>query len=110
MFTIVEIDKTGPLLGALTNLAPYVYASIISIAPASPYSIAPYWTTIFGADGTYNATDKNVTGVTLNTIFDVEEVDTHRPQDAGKQLPFDYDKPSAVHPLPHFWTPEVVNV
>lgn len=111
MYTVVEIDKTGPYQGAFTNLAPYVYASIISIAPASPYSIASYWTDIFGADGTYNSTDKNITGVMLNTVFDVEEVNNLSDlKTQENSFLFDYDNQVLYIHFPHFWTPEVVNV
>ena len=111
MFTVVEIDKISPLFASFTPYAPYVYSSILAISPASPHTIANYWTTTFGASGDYNDVAKNITGVVLNTTFDVEEVSS-----LGDLLTqessfyFDYDNQELYIHFPHFWTPEIVTI
>ena len=109
MFTIVEIDKTGPFLGSFTPYAPFVYSSILTVG--GTYSIDPYWTSTFGANGDYNTAEKNVTSVVLNNIFDVEGVDTLA--DCLTQINsfyFDFDNQVLYVHFPHVWTPQAVGV
>src|SRR5690554_2617341 len=109
MFSLVEIDKTSPFVEKFTPHTPYVFKSILTVGGA--YNIDNYWTTIFGADGTFNETDKNITSVVLNNIFDVEQVDNLGDLITQENsFLFDFDTQELYIHFPHNLTPQVTTI
>jgi hypothetical protein len=77
MFSVVEIDKTFSYEGEFTPYSPYVYESIATIgAGLQVESIATYWTSTFGADGTYNTVATQIESMTLDSIFELTKQDS----------------------------------
>jgi hypothetical protein len=77
MFSVVEIDKTFTYEGEFTPYSPYVYESIVTVnAGLQVESIATYWTTTFGADGTYNTVATQIESMTLDSIFELTKQDS----------------------------------
>jgi len=109
MFTVVEIDKTSPFVEKFNPHTPYVFKSILTVGGA--YNIDNYWTTIFGADGAFNETDKNITSVVLNNIFDVEQVDNLGDLITQENsFLFDFDTQELYIHFPHNLTPQVTTI
>ena len=77
MFSVVEIDKTFSYEGSFTPYSPYVLSSIVTVgAGLQAESIATYWTTTFGADGTYNNESQQIESMTLDSIFELTKQDS----------------------------------
>lgn len=77
MFSVVEIDKTVSYEGTFTTYSPYVYQSIVTVnAGLEVESIATYWTSTFGADGTYNTVATQIESLTLDSIFELTKQDS----------------------------------
>ena len=76
MFAVVEIDKTFSYEGSFTPYEPYIYSSIVTVgAGLQAESIATYWTSTFGADGTYNDEILQINGITLDQTLEFTEQD-----------------------------------
>ena len=63
MFRLVEIDKRYDYDGTFVPIEPYVFYS-----QATNASIADYWTSTFGADGTYNDVSVQINSITLDNV------------------------------------------
>ena len=67
MYSVVEIDKTNILASSFVPYSPYVYVSTVSIS-----AVATYWTTTFGADGTYNAVALVISSITIDGVQELD--------------------------------------
>jgi hypothetical protein len=77
MYSVVEIDKTFTYEGEFTPYSPYVYESIVTVnSGLQVESIATYWTSTFGADGTYNTVATQIESMTLDSIFELAKQDS----------------------------------
>jgi hypothetical protein len=76
MFTVVEIDKVYTLDSAFTPLHPFVYKSVTTVSATSGVTaIADYWTTTFGASGTFNDDAITVESFSIDRILYLDKVD-----------------------------------
>jgi hypothetical protein len=97
MFNVVEIDKTYLYENSFTPYNPYVYQTVTAIS-----SVASYWTDTFGADGTYNSELVQIESVTIDSIFQVNSVDTLADcLTQENSFYFDYDNQLLYIHVPH---------
>ncbi len=100
MYIVVEIDKTSLYDGTFSSYLPYVYHSTVS----SP-TVASWWTDWGGSDDFPDA-EKNISGIVLDSIFDVQQVNTlANCITQENSFYFDYDNQLLYLHTPHTKTP-----